>query len=82
MEISKKDFHLVFRELTACCKARTEFASSDAGILGSNSNQSMDVSCVCVCVCVCVRLVCVVVCLGSGLATGLSLMQGVLPSVK
>jgi hypothetical protein len=40
--------------------------------------------CVCVCVCVCVRLfcVCVVLCLGSGLATGQSLVQGDLPSVK
>jgi hypothetical protein len=34
--------------------------------------------------CLCVRLfcVCVVLCLGSGLATGRSLIQGVLPSVK
>jgi hypothetical protein len=34
-------------------------------------------------VCVCVRLfcVCVVLCLGRGLATGGSLVQGVLPSV-
>jgi hypothetical protein len=34
--------------------------------------------------CLCLRLfcVCVVLCVGSGLATGLSLIQGVLPSVK
>jgi hypothetical protein len=31
---------------------------------------------------VCVYSVCVVLCLGTGLATGCSLVQGVLPSVK
>jgi hypothetical protein len=50
---------------------------SDAGIVGSNPNQGMYV-------CVCIRLfyVCVFLCLGSCLATGWSLVQGVLPSVK
>jgi hypothetical protein len=33
-------------------------------------------------VCVCLFCVYVVLCLGSGLATGLSLVQGVLPSVN
>jgi hypothetical protein len=33
-------------------------------------------------VCACVYSVCVVLCIGSGLPTGLSLVQGVLPSVK
>jgi hypothetical protein len=44
--------------------ARTVFARSNAGIVGSNLTQGMDV---------CVRLfcVCVVVCVGSGLATRL-----------
>jgi hypothetical protein len=44
-------------------KAWTVFARSDAGIVSSNPTQVMDV---------CVRLfcVCVVLCVGSGLATG------------
>jgi hypothetical protein len=50
------------------------FARSDTGIVGSNPTQGMDV-------CVCVYSVCVVLCVGSGLATGLSLVQEVLPSV-
>jgi hypothetical protein len=50
--------------VAARSKARTFFARSDAGIMGSNPTHSMDVWCV--------RLfcVCVVLCLGSGLATG------------
>jgi hypothetical protein len=44
-------------------KARTVFARSTAEIVGSNSTQGMDI---------CVRLfcICVVLCVGSGLATG------------
>jgi hypothetical protein len=57
-------------------KAWTVFASSDAGAVGSNPTQGMDVWCMCL-FCVCVAL-----CLGSGLVTGWSLVQGVLPSVK
>jgi hypothetical protein len=47
--------------------------------VGSNPTQGMDV-----CVCVCMRLfcVCVVLCVGSGLAEGRSLVQGILTSVK
>jgi hypothetical protein len=43
--------------------ARTDFAHSNTGIVASNPNRGMDV---------CVRsfCVCVVMCLGSGLATG------------
>jgi hypothetical protein len=43
--------------------------------MGSNPTQGMDV---------CVRLfcVCAVLCAGSGLATGWSLVQGVLPTVE
>jgi hypothetical protein len=54
-------------------KAWTLFARSNAGIVGSNPSQGMDVY---------VRLFCVsvVLCVGSGLATGWSLAQGVLPS--
>jgi hypothetical protein len=54
--------------------AWTVFAGSNAGIVGSDPTQGMDV---------CVRLfcVCVVVCEGSGLATGWSPVQGVLPTV-
>jgi hypothetical protein len=55
-------------------KALTVFARSNAGIVGSNPTQCMNV---------CVRLfcVCVVLCVGSGLATGWSLVQGILPNV-
>jgi hypothetical protein len=49
-------------------KAWTVFARSDAGIVGSNPTRAIDV---------CVRLFCV----GSGLATGWSPVQGVLPTV-
>jgi hypothetical protein len=47
---------------------------SKAGIVGSNPTQGMDV---------CVRLfcVCAVMCVGSGLATGASSVQRVLPTV-
>jgi hypothetical protein len=58
-------------------RACTVFARSEAGIVGSNPIQCMDVWCVYVFFCVCV-----VLCLGSGLATGQSPVQGVLPSVK
>jgi hypothetical protein len=51
-------------------KARTVFARSNAGIVGSNPTQGMDV-------CMCVYSVCV----GSGLATGWSPVQGVLPTL-
>jgi hypothetical protein len=56
-------------------KAWTVFARSNAGIVGSNLTEGKDV---------CVRLFCVggVLCVGSGLATGWSLVQGVLPTVS
>jgi hypothetical protein len=64
--------------VAARSKAWTVFACSDAGIVGSNPTQGMDVWCVCMHLfCVCVTL-----CLGSGLATGWSRVQGALPSVK
>jgi hypothetical protein len=55
-------------------KAWTVFARSNTGVLGSNPTRDMDV---------CVRLFCVcgVLCVGSGLATGSSPAQGVLPTV-
>jgi hypothetical protein len=55
-------------------KAWTVFARSNAGIMGSNPTWGIDV---------CVRLfcVCVVLCVGSGLATGWFPVQGVLPPV-
>jgi hypothetical protein len=60
--------------VAARSKAWTVFARSNAGIVGSNPAQGMDVS---------VRLfyVCVVLCVGSGLATGWSLVQGAIPTV-
>jgi hypothetical protein len=55
-------------------KAWTVFARSNTGILGSNPTRGMDV---------CARLfcVCVVLGVGSGLATGSSPVQKVLPTV-
>jgi hypothetical protein len=49
-------------------------ARSNIGVVGSNPTQGMDV---------CVRLfcVCVVLCVGSGLTTGRSPVEGVLPTV-
>jgi hypothetical protein len=60
--------------VTARFKAWTVFARSNAGIVGSNPTRGIDV---------CVRLfcVCVVLCVGSGLAMGWSPVQGVLPTV-
>jgi hypothetical protein len=54
--------------------ARTVFTRSNTGVVGSNPTRGIDVS---------VRLfcVCVVLCVGSGLATGLSPVRGVLPAV-
>jgi hypothetical protein len=68
--------HLVVNEpitVTARSKASTVFARSNTGIVDSNTTRGMDV---------CVRLfrVCVVLCIGRGLATGLSPVQGVLPT--
>jgi hypothetical protein len=54
--------------LAARSKAITAIAPSNNGIVGSNPTRGMDV---------CVRLFCV----GSGLATGLSPVQGVLPTM-
>jgi hypothetical protein len=50
------------------------FARWNAGIVGSNLTQRMDAYVNLFCICV-------VLCVGSGLATGLSPVQGVLPSV-
>jgi hypothetical protein len=58
-------------------EACTVFARSEAGIVGSNPTQGMDVWCVCTFFCECV-----VLCLGRGLATSWSLVQGVLPSAN
>jgi hypothetical protein len=60
--------------MAAWSKAWTAFARSNTGIVGSNPTWGMDV---------CVHLFCVFVlsCVGSGLAMGWSLIQGVLPTV-
>jgi hypothetical protein len=60
--------------VTAQSKARTVFARSNAGIMGSNPTRGMDV-------CVNLFCVCVVLCVGSGLAKGWSPVQGVLSTV-
>jgi hypothetical protein len=61
--------------VAARSKAWTVFASSDAGIVGSNSTQGMDV---------CMRLVCVcvVLCVGSGLATDWSRLRSATDCVE
>jgi hypothetical protein len=48
--------------MAARSKGTTVFARSDAGIVGSNPTQGMDV--------------CIGLCVGCDLATGLSLVQG------
>jgi hypothetical protein len=58
--------------VAAPSKAWTVFARSDAGIVGLNPTLGMDVLCV----------YSFILCLGRGLVTGWSLVQGVLPSVK
>jgi hypothetical protein len=60
--------------LTARSKAWTAFARSNTGIVGSNPTRGMDV---------CVRLfcVCVVLYVGSGLATGWYPIHGAVPTV-
>jgi hypothetical protein len=60
--------------VAARSKSWTVFTRSKVWIVGSNLTQGMDV---------CVRLfcVCVVLCVCSGLATGRSPVQGVLPAV-
>jgi hypothetical protein len=55
--------------MAARSKAWTVFARSNAEIVGSNPTQGMDVCVYCVFV------------LGNGLATGWSLVQGVLPTL-
>jgi hypothetical protein len=55
-------------------KAWTVFARLNTGIVGSNPTRGMDV-------CVHLFCVCIVLCVGSGLATGWSPVQGVLPTV-
>jgi hypothetical protein len=60
--------------VAALSKAWTAFVHSNAGIVGSNPNQGMDV-------CVSLFYVYIVLCVGSGLATGPSPVQEVLPTV-
>jgi hypothetical protein len=50
------------------------FARSNAGIVGSNPTRCLDI-------CVFLFFVCVVLCVGSGLSTGWSPVQGVQPTV-
>jgi hypothetical protein len=59
--------------VAARSEAWTTFALSNTSIVSSNPTRGMDV---------CVRLVriCVALCVGSGLETGWSLVQGVLPT--
>jgi hypothetical protein len=61
-------------KVAARSKGCTLFARSNSGIVGSNLTHGMDV---------CVRLfcLCVILCVGSGLVTGCSLVQRVLPTV-
>jgi hypothetical protein len=58
--------------VAAQSEAWIAFARSDAGIVGSNPTQGMDVWCV----------YAFILCLADSLEIGLSLIQGVLPSVK
>jgi hypothetical protein len=55
-------------------KASTVIDLSNTGTVGSNPTQDMNI-------CVCLFCICVVLCVGSSLATGWFPVQGVLPSV-
>jgi hypothetical protein len=57
---------ITYKPVTVAERSRacTVFARLEAGIVGSNHTQGMDVWCVCAFFCVCVIL-----CLGRGLAT-------------
>jgi hypothetical protein len=60
--------------MAARSKDRTVFGRSNIGIAGSNPAQGMDV---------CPRFFCVVLsCVGRGLVSGWSPVQGVLPTVQ
>jgi hypothetical protein len=59
--------------VAARSKAWAVFAPSYSGIVGSNPTQGMDV-----CIVYIYSVSCVVLCVGSGLATGWSPFQGVL----
>jgi hypothetical protein len=65
-----------YKQITVAArsKAWTVFARLNIGIMGSNLTQGMDI-------CLHLFCVCVVLCVGSGLATGCSHVQGVLPTV-
>jgi hypothetical protein len=67
---------LIYLPITVAARSKTwtVFARSNADILGSNPIRGMDV---------CVRLfsVCVVLCVGTGFATGWSPVQGLLPNM-
>jgi hypothetical protein len=58
--------------VTERSRARTVLARSEAGIVGLSPTQGMDV----------LYVYMFILCLGRGLATSSSLVQGVLPSVK
>jgi hypothetical protein len=60
--------------VAARSQAWTIFAHSNTGVVGSNSTRGMNI-------CVHVFCVCVVLCAGSGLATGWSPVQWILPTV-
>jgi hypothetical protein len=68
-KLTKRYYHFIVHRYV-----RTAFTRSNTGVVGSNSTRGMDV---------CVRLfcICAVLCVGSGLATGCSPVQGVLPTV-
>jgi hypothetical protein len=68
-------------EPTFMRRGMSAFVWSDAGIVGSSPTQGTFSVCVCVCVCVFILFL-FSLRLGSGLATGWSLTQGVLPSVE
>jgi hypothetical protein len=73
-EIQFTDTAVELISMAARSKAWTVFARSNAGIVGSNPTLGVDV---------CMRLFCVyvILCVGSGLVTGWSPVQGVVPTV-
>jgi hypothetical protein len=60
--------------VAARSKEQNVFARSNAGIMCSNPTRGMGI-------CVCLFCICTALCVGSGLATDRSPVQGVLPAV-
>jgi hypothetical protein len=65
---------LLPKPITVAARSKAVFSRPNAGIVGSIPNED-------IAVCALIFCICVVLCVGSGIATGRSSVQGVLPTV-